>query len=70
MVVSRDNDCAGRWSTWGLYLKFLVENERILDDLTFATFDALDPTPDRYREPTPADCMIDREDYRDPALLV
>lgn len=71
IVISLDNQRAGRWSTWGLYASFLDEQKQPASGLSFIGFDDLDPTPDRYREPwPPGGQQTDIEDYRDPALLV
>lgn len=71
VLISLDNHRAGRWSTWGLYARFLDQQLHPIDDLAFARFDDLDPTPERYRETWPPGGMHeDAGDFRDPALLV
>jgi hypothetical protein len=60
----------GRWSAWGLYLAFLDENKNPVSDLKFETFESLDPTPERWREPWPEGGMPPTDNFRDPAMLV
>ncbi len=73
VVISLDNQRAGRWSTWGLYVSFLDPQQQPAVGLRYIPFDELDPTPERYREawpPAPHGQQTDSDDYRDPALLV
>jgi hypothetical protein len=70
LVISHSQERMVRWSAWGLWIKFLNTDGTSADDLKFASFPKLDPTPERFVEPWPPDESVPTTDYRDPLMLV
>lgn len=70
LVIEHTNDRPTRWSSWGLFVAFLNEQGKCIFDLPMDTFETLDPTPERYRDPWPPDGMVENDNWRDPAMLV
>lgn len=59
----------GLWSAWSIYSTFLTPGGDILEGLDFETFDDLDVTPERWREPWPPDGIVESDNYRDPLAI-
>lgn len=70
LVISHSQERMVRWSAWGLWIKFLNTDGAPADDLDFAPFPKLDPTPERFVEPWPPEEPVPTMDYRDPLMLV
>lgn len=70
LILDHTQKRIGRWSAWGLYLKFLSTDGQIIHDLKFEPFESLPATPERWREVWPPGGIVPSDNYRDPAMLV